>query len=98
MPADVTTIETAVIAGGIAGLVIGLFAPARGGWAALCLIPVAMLAYTFVSLSDPSRKPDALDPLHYLFNPLWPSLGALMGFGLGKWLRLSFTRKGRKGS
>ena len=57
-----------------------------------------MLVYTAIQLNDANRRPDALDALLYVFNPLWPSLGALLGFGLVRLLRPLPLRKDRNGS
>ncbi|OYX62706.1 MAG: hypothetical protein B7Y88_13975 [Sphingomonadales bacterium 32-64-17] len=77
-----TGIETALLVGGLLGAVAGLVPRVKVGCATLLTIPLAMLIYTVIQLNDASRRPDALDALLYVFNPLWPSLGALLGFGL----------------
>ncbi len=52
-----------------------------------------MVVYTVIELNDPSRTPDAQDSLYLFFNPLWPSLGALIGFGLVRLIRGLVLRK-----
>ena len=82
-----TGIETALLVGGIVGAIAGLIPRAKTGCAALLIIPFVMIVYTVIELNDTSRRPDALDALLYVFNPLWPSLGALVGFGLVRLVR-----------
>ncbi len=57
-----------------------------------------MVVYTVIDLNDPSRAPDAQDALYFVFNPLWPSLGALIGFGLGRLIRRFIFRDDPDGS
>ena len=52
-----------------------------------------MWVYTVIELNNPSRTPDAQDSLYFVFNPLWPSLGALIGFGLVRLIRGLVLRK-----
>ena len=90
-------IEAALLIGGLVGAVTGLVPRAKIGCAALVIIPLVMLVCTFTQQNDASRRPDALDPLFYVFNPLWPSLGALIGFGLVRLLRAMVLPKARNG-
>lgn len=93
-----TGIETALLIGALVGAVAGLVPRAKIGCGALVIIPLVMLVYTAIQLNDANRRPDALDALLYVFNPLWPSLGALLGFGLVRLLRTLAFRKDRNGN
>ncbi|MXP44192.1 hypothetical protein [Allopontixanthobacter sediminis] len=93
-----TTIEAALVIGGILGFLAGLIPRAKAGCATLFVIPIVMLIYTVIELNDPSRRPDALDALYYIFNPLWPTLGALVGFGLARVISGFVKRKKPDGS
>jgi hypothetical protein len=89
-------IEGLIAAGAVAGVLASLFPSTKGGCAVLLLIPLAMLVHVHLDLADPSRRPDALDALLYVFGPLWPSLGALGGFLTGRTARAwAFSRRER---
>ena len=66
----------------------------KAGFAVLLFVPLAMVYYTRIELSEAGRRPDALDGLLYFFNPLWPSLAALAGFALGRFVQRLAHRKG----
>lgn len=83
----------AVAFGGVIGLLVGILPRPKAGLAVLFFVPVAMIYYTQVELSRPGRQPDALDSLLYFFNPLWPSLAALTGFALGRFVHRLASRK-----
>ena len=89
-----TDFQIAVAFGGVIGLLAGMLPYPKVGWAVLLVVPVAMIYYTEVELSEPGRRPDALDSLLYFFNPLWPSLAALTGFALGRFVHRLANRKG----
>ena len=48
----------------------------------------------FLSARFVDRRPDALDGLLYFFIPLWPSLAALTGFAVGRFIYRFANRKG----
>lgn len=79
-----------VLFGLAAGLLVGILVARTGlGCLILCAIPVAMIVY--VSWWQ-GQNPDSLNStsaLAFVFEPLWPSLGALAGFLAGKALRSS---------
>ena len=88
-----------IIAAAAFGLIASLYPNRRWGCAVLLMVPVAMLFVVHTELSEPSRRPDALDALGYLFGPLWPSLGAIAGFLMGRAARkliLSRRTRGEK--
>ena len=78
--------QIALAFGGLIGLLAGMLPYSKAGCAVLFALPVAMIYYTGVELNEPGRQPDALDYLLYFFNPLWPSLAALAGFALGRFI------------
>ena len=87
-----------MLIGSIIGALAGLIPRNKTGCAALLIIPLVMVIYTVIELNDPSRRPDAQDALYFVFNPLWPSLGAIIGFGLVRLIRGLVLRKDRNGS
>lgn len=89
-----TDFQIAVAFGGVIGLLAGMLPHPKAGWAVLFFVPIAMVYYTGLELSEPGRRPDALDSLLYLFNPLWPSLAALACFALGRFVYRLANRKG----
>ena len=88
-----TWIETAMLIGSIVGVLAGLIPRRKTGCAALLIIPFVMVVYTVIELNDPSRTPDAQDALYLVFNPAWPSLGAIIGFSLVRLIRGLVLRK-----
>ena len=92
------SIEGWIFAGALAGVLASLLPSGKLGCAVLCVIPLAMFSLVHEELSDPTRRPDALDALMYFFGPLWPSLGALGGFLAGRKARTwALSRKRREG-
>lgn len=85
------TIKGLIIIGALLGGLAALPRNAKVGCTSLLAIPLAMIAYAHLEISDPKRIPDALDALLYLFYPLWPTLGAILGFTLGRGLRQLFV-------
>lgn len=90
------TIEALLIAGSIAGLLVGFArATAQAGCATLWVVPIAMVAYIAVWQSLHPENIRSTSGLDFVFGPLWPSLGALGGFGLARLVRvfLAFLRR-----
>jgi hypothetical protein len=86
-------IELMLVFGMVAGLAVGLaFARPRVGCSILLIIPVAMLFYVAWWQSGHPADLRSTSGLDYLFGPLWPSLGALVGYYFGKWLK-ALTQK-----
>ena len=70
-----TDFQIALAFGGVIGLLAGMLPYPKVGWAVLLVVPVAMIYYTEVELSEPGRRPDALDSLLYFSTrsgPVWP--------------------------
>ena len=87
------TIEAMLIAGFVVGLLVGVAVEKqRLGCLILLVIPVAMVCYISWwqgANPDKLRSTSALD---FMFGPLWPSLGALVGYYAGQTLRW-YSRK-----
>ena len=90
----IVEIEAWIALGAVAGVLASLLPNYKFGCAVLCAIPVAMLILLSIELA--SRPPDALDALLYIFAPLYPSIGAVPGFFLGKAARKYFVSGGGK--
>lgn len=87
-----------LIAGAFAGLVIRLAVPSsKLGCAALWIVPVAMLAYVYAWQRAHPESLRSTSDLDFIFAPLWPSLGAMVGFVVGTSLR-HFILSKRDGS
>lgn len=92
------TIEMLLIAGALAGLVIGLASPsAKLGCVALWVVPIAMIAYVYAWQRAHPESLRSTSGLDFLFGPLWPSLGALFGFVVGTSLRYFILSKRNEG-
>ena len=50
----------------------------------LFTIPLIIVGLIYIELADPNRQGDAQDGILYIFGPLWPTPGALIGFALGR--------------
>jgi len=90
----VGSIEAFIFAGFVAGLVVGWLAPtSKLGCFVLLGVPVLALGYvSWWLIENPDiKREQATWALVYLFGPLWPSAGALVGFylyrALQKWSR-----------
>jgi len=93
------TIEAMLISGAVVGLLIGLFSPnGRVGCAILWIVPVAMIAYIAVWQWQHPENLRSTSALDFLFGPLWPSLGASVGYVIGGSLRSLIRRLKRTGS
>ena len=88
------TIQAMMFYGFIVGLVIGMaVAKPRIGCLTLLAVPISMIAYI---AWWQSQNPDMLrstSSLDFMFGPLWPSLGAIGGFLVGKFSRWLVLRK-----
>ena len=92
------TIEMLLIAGALAGLVIGLAVPnPKLGCAALWIVPLAMIIYVYAWQRAHPENLRSTSGLEFFFGPLWPSLGAMVGFVVGTSLRC-FVLSKRNGS
>ena len=82
------TIEFLVVAGLVAGLLIGVAVSKPGqGCVLLLAVPVASFAYIWWWQSQNPDKLRSTSALDFVFGPLWPSLGAVAGFFAGILLR-----------
>lgn len=82
------TIWLMLIAGGLAGLLIGRLAGSeKAGCGLLCIIPLSMVIYVAISQALRPESLGSTSALEYFFDPLWPSVGAILGFGLGLAMR-----------
>ena len=82
------TIQAMMYFGFVAGLIVGIVvAKPKLGCLTLLAIPIAMIVYIGWWQSqnpDMLRSTSALD---FMFGPLWPSLGAIGGFSVGRLAR-----------
>ena len=82
------TIEAMLIAGFGVGFLVGILVRQQKlGCTLLTGVPIAMIVYIAwwqAQNSDALRSTSGLD---FIFGPLWPSLGALAGFYLGRFVR-----------
>lgn len=93
------TIEGLLIAGAIFGLALGLMiAQPKVGCTGLLIVPVAMIGYLALWQSLHPENIRSTSALDFLFGPLWPSLGAIVGYPVGCYLRVLVARRKRKDS
>ncbi len=82
------SIEGLLFIGCVAGLLVGLFATKpRTGCLILLAVPVAMVAYVSWWQGQHPENLTSTSSLEFIFGPLWPSLGAVAGYSVGKLLR-----------
>lgn len=82
------TIGLMLFAGGLAGWLIGRLAGSeRAGCALLFIIPLSVIVYVAISQTLRPESLRSTSALEYFVNPLWPSIGAILGFGLGLTMR-----------
>ena len=89
------SIEAFIFAGFVAGLAIGWLAPtSKPGCFVVLGVPILALCYvTWRSTGHPEiRAEQSTWALVYFFGPLWPSIGALVGFYLVRAMR-EWSRK-----
>ena len=79
------TITLFVIVGAIVGFGAAVvFTNARPGCVSLLIIPIAMYFYVDWWVNNNPDLWTSTIALEYFFGPLWPSLGAAVGFLLGR--------------
>ena len=89
------TIEGAFGVGLGIGFLIGITLPRpRIGCVALLVVPVAMILFIGWWQGQHPENLRSTSGLDFVFGPLWPSLGALGGYYVGRWLRLLFKKRG----
>ncbi len=87
------TIEAMLVCGAVIGLLIGLLSPSvRVGCTTLWIIPVGMIAYIALWQWQHPESLRSTSALDLMFGPLWPSLGAIVGYVAGGGLRLFIRR------
>jgi len=92
----VGSIEAFILAGFIAGLVVGWLAPtSKLGCLVLLGIPFLALGYVswWLAENPEIKREQATWAAVYFFGPLWPSVGALLGFYLFRALRDWFRKR-----
>ena len=91
------TIEGLLFIGFIVGLFVGLATRNRRvGCTFLFAVPVSMIGYIVWWQSQHPENLRSTSALDFMFGPLWPSVGAYVGFEIAKWM-LSVIEK-RKNS
>jgi type III secretory pathway component EscS len=89
-----TTMEGAITLGLVVGLVIGLLIRTQKiAFAILLLIPVAMIGYVNWWQAQHPENLTSTSALDFIFGPLWPSAGAIVGYYLGKFVRDRFSKR-----
>ena len=82
------SIELLLFLGFLFGLLVGVAVARRGpGCVVLLAVPVAMFAYIYWWQGENPDKLRSTSALDFIFGPLWPSLGAIGGWFVGKLLR-----------
>ncbi len=81
------------IIGLVVGLFICIFLPRpKVGCLALLAVPLAMIVYIGLWQALHPENIRSTSALDFVFGPLWPSLGAIAGYLIGKVLGLLFCR------
>ena len=80
--------------GAAIGLIVGmvLHRP-KIGCAALLIVPVAMIFFVSWWQGQHPENLRSTSGLDFIFGPLWPSLGAIGGYFIGRWLRTLFDNR-----
>ncbi|WP_415642434.1 hypothetical protein [Sphingomonas antarctica] len=90
------TIEALALVGAIIGFLAALLiANFRIGCAGLWIIPIAMIVVVIAEQRLHPENVRSTSALDFVFVPLWPSLGALAGYAVGRLMR-SVVAKVRK--
>lgn len=85
---SLSTIEGLLAAGFACGLLVGVLAPRdKLGCFILLTVPIAMVVYTAWWQGQHPEALRSTSALDFFFGPLWPSLGAIAGFYVGRLLR-----------
>ena len=86
------TIGVLIAGGFLAGLLVGvIITRLKLGCAVLLTVPVAMILYLSWSQGQNPDNLRSTSGLDFLFGPLWPSLGAIVGLFVGRLLRSPFN-------
>lgn len=76
-----TTINMLLLCGAIAGALIGIVIPRhRVGCLVLLIVPIAMIVYVSLWQAAHPENIRSTSALDFFFGPLWPSVGAVVGF------------------
>jgi hypothetical protein len=82
------TIEGCLAVGFFAGLIIGfLITKQKVGCVVLLAVPVSMAAFISWWQGQHPENLTSTSSLDFLFGPLWPSLGAVAGYYVGRFVR-----------
>ncbi len=88
------TMELFITIGFAAGLAVSLLT--RGvvrGCLGLLAVPLLTFAYIWIWQSLNPEKLRSTGALDFVFGPIWPSFGAIVGFGVGELVRFLSTAK-----
>lgn len=88
------SIQGLLVLGFIIGLLIGATVARQGlGCLILFAVPIAMAIYVGWWQSEHPESLRSTSGLDFLFGPLWPSFGAIVGYAAGVLLRSFFERR-----
>jgi hypothetical protein len=88
------TIEGCLAVGFAAGLLIGFLITGRKlGCLVLLAVPVAMIVFIAWWQGRHPENFRSTSGLDFVFGPLWPSLGAVAGYYIGRWVRCHLSRE-----
>jgi hypothetical protein len=88
------TIEGSMAIGLGVGLLVGVLLPRpKVGCTALLVVPVAMIFFIGWWQGQHPENLRSTSGLDFMFGPLWPSLGAVIGYFVGAWLRRLFDKR-----
>jgi hypothetical protein len=69
------------------GLPVGFFVRnSKTGCLLLVTVPIAMIVYTSWWQGQNPEQLRSTSGLDFVFGPLWPSIGAIFGSLIGKWM------------
>ena len=89
------SIEGSFAIGTAAGLLVGILFPRpKLGCFVLLAVPLAMIFFVGWWQGEHPENLRSTSALDFLFGPLWPSLGAVVGYCAGMWLRRLLDRRG----
>lgn len=81
------SIEATFLIGVILGILAGVLATRKIGCLLLIPIPIAMFIYIGLWQDQNPESLNSTSALDFVFGALWPSLGALLGMWVGRYLR-----------